>query len=114
MKMEDTMTATKNLNIFSVNTIFSQVLNTDPTQEAPGAHDQMSFKRSYKMFREREIAVMFKQYKQMEDMEVMSSVDPDSFTAEQKQKSLRGVNLIKLKRSRKLKGSMCADVLHLT
>ena len=40
-------------------------------------------------------------------MEVLIGVDPDSLTAEQKQKSLRSVNIIKLKRSGKLKGRMC-------
>ena len=39
----------------------------------------------------------------------MISVDHDSFTAEQKRKSLRAANLIKLKRSGKLKSSMCAN-----
>ena len=36
MNLEDNMTTTRNLNIISVNTIFDQVLNTDPAQEAPG------------------------------------------------------------------------------
>ena len=60
MKMEDKMTTTKNLNSIDVNYIFDQVLNMDPTQEAPGAHVQMSPQRGYKLFGEREIAVMFK------------------------------------------------------
>ena len=61
------------------------------------------------MFSQRAIAVIFKEYKQMEDMEVMNGVEPDSLTAEQKLKSLRVVNLIKLKSSGKLKGRMCAN-----
>ena len=40
---------------------------------------------------------------------MLSGVNPDSLTAEQKQKSLRGVNIIKLKRSGKLKVRMCAN-----
>ena len=40
-------------------------------------------------------------------MELPSGVDPDSLTAEQKQKSLRAVNLVQLKRSGKLKGGVC-------
>ena len=55
---------------------------------------------------------MFKEYKHMEDMEVLSVIDPDSLTTEQKKKSLRSVNLIKLKRRGKLKGRMCADEAH--
>ena len=38
-----------------------------------------------------------------------SGADLDSFTAEHKQKSLRAVNLIKLKMSGELKGRMCAN-----
>ena len=60
MKMEDNVSTTKNLESISVNTIFYQVLKTDPTQEAPGAHKKMLFKRGYKIFGKRAIAVMFK------------------------------------------------------
>ena len=52
---------------------------------------------------------MFKEYNQMEDMEVLSGVNPDSLAAEQKRKVLRQVNLIKLKISNKTKGRMCAN-----
>ena len=45
----------------------------------------------------------------MDDMDVMSGVDPDSLTEEQKRKSLRAVNITKLKRSNKLNGRMCID-----
>ena len=45
----------------------------------------------------------------MKYMEVLSGVGPDSLTVEQKRKVLREVNLIKLKRIGKLKGSMCAN-----
>ena len=61
MNMEDNMTTTKNLNSIDVNTIFAQVLKTDPTQEAPGAHKQMPFERGYNLFGERGIAIMFKE-----------------------------------------------------
>ena len=47
------------------------------------------FKMGHKMFGDREISVMFKEYKHMEDMEVLSGVDPESPTAEQKQKELQ-------------------------
>ena len=50
MKMEDKMTITKKLKSFAVNYIFAQVFNTDPTQEAPGAHKKISSERGYKMF----------------------------------------------------------------
>ena len=45
----------------------------------------------------------------MEDMEVLSSAEPDSLTSEQKQEALRSVNIIKLKRIGKLKVSVCAN-----
>ena len=60
MKIEDKITTTKNLNSIAVKAIFSWVLKTDPIQEAPRAHKQISFKRGHKMFGESEIAVMFK------------------------------------------------------
>ena len=50
---------------------------------------------------------MFKKCKHMEDMDVLKSVNPDYLTAEQNRNAVREVNLIKLKRSRKLKGRMC-------
>ena len=103
------MKTTKNLNSIAVNDIFSQVVKTDPIQEAPREHGQMSFERVYKMFEERSIAVSFKDYKQMEDMEMLSGINPEPLTAEHKQKSLRAANIIKLKRSKKLKFRMCSN-----
>ena len=43
---------------------------------------------------------------------MLIGVDPDSLTVEQNQKSLKVVNLIKLKRSGKLKYGMCANGAH--
>ena len=48
----------------------------------------MFFERGFNMFGEREISIMVKEYKQMEDMEVLSGVNPDPLTEEHKQKSL--------------------------
>ena len=45
----------------------------------------------------------------MEDMEVLSGVNPDSLTAEKKRKELRAVDPIKLKRRGKFKYRMCAN-----
>ena len=80
MKMEDKMTTKNNLNSIDVNAIFPQVLKTNHTQEAPGAHRKFLFERGYKMFGEREICVIFKEYKQMEDIEELSGANPDSLT----------------------------------
>ena len=109
MNMKDKMTTTKNLHSIDVNTIFAQLLKTDPMQEVPGFHEQMSFERGYNMFDKRAIAVMFKWYKHMEDMEVLIGVKTESLTSEQKQKELKAANTIKIKRSGDLKGRMCAN-----
>ena len=83
------MIITKKLKSISVNAIFAKVLNIDTVQEAPGAHEKISFERGYKTFGKREISVIFKEYKQMEDLEVLNIIYPDSLISEQKQKSLR-------------------------
>ena len=68
MNIEDNMTTTNSLKSISVNAIFAQVLKTDLTQEAPEAHKKIMFERGYKMFGEREIVVMVKEYKHMDYM----------------------------------------------
>ena len=40
---------------------------------------------------------------------MLMAIDPDTLTKEQKQKALRGVNLIKQKRTGSIKGRMCAN-----
>ena len=62
MKMEDNMATTKSLNSIALKSIFAQIFKMDLTQEAPGAHKQMLFKRGYKMFGKKQISVMFKEY----------------------------------------------------
>ena len=52
---------------------------------------------------------MFKEYKQLDDLNVLGRVNPESITAAQKYKSLRAVNLIKIKWCGKVKGRTCAD-----
>ena len=72
--MEYKMMTTKNLNVISSNAIFDHVLKTLPTQEAWGAQKNILFERVYNMFDEGVISVLFKEYKHMEDMEVLNSV----------------------------------------
>lgn len=72
-------------------------------------YEQMSFNRGQKLFGERAVAAMFKEYKQMDDKSVLGVVDPDALTPEQKKKALKTVNLIKQKRDGKVKGRMCAN-----
>ena len=63
MNMEDKMLTTKSLNSIYMNDIFDQVLKTDHTQEATGAHKKISLERGYNMFGERVIVVISKEYK---------------------------------------------------
>ena len=52
---------------------------------------------------------MYKEYKKLEDMKVIGVLKPDSLTRLHKKGEPRAINLIKEKRSIKLKGRMCAD-----
>jgi len=61
------------------------------------------------LLREVAIAAMLKEYKQLDDLEVLGILDPNSLTREQKWRKLRTIDLIKLKRCGKVKGRTCAD-----
>ena len=52
---------------------------------------------------------MFKEYHQLNNLNILGRIDPKSLTAEQKRKALRSINLIKIKRDGKVKGRTCAD-----
>ena len=52
---------------------------------------------------------MYKEYTQLEEMKVMGELKPDSLTRSHKKGELRSINLIKEKRSGKLKGRTCTD-----
>ena len=69
----------------------------------------MSAKKGIKTFRESAIAAMFKEYNQLNDMNVFGSVNPDTLTKDQKYKALHAINLIKEKRCGRIKGRTCAD-----
>ena len=71
--------------------------------------NQMTASQGIKVFREKAVAAMFKEYKQLDDINVLGKLDPDSLTHEQKRNALRAVNLIKLKHDGKMKGRTCAD-----
>ena len=70
---------------------------------------QMSAKKGIKTFGESAIAAMFKEYNQLNDMNVFGSVNPDTLTRDQKYKALHAINLIKEKRCGRIKGRTCAD-----
>ena len=44
------------------------------------------------------VAAMFKEYKQLNDVDVLGILDPDLLTPEQKRNALRAINLIKVNR----------------
>jgi len=63
--------------------------------------NQMTAKKGIKLFREKAVAAMFKEYKQLDDLDVLGRLDPDSLTYDQKHNALRADNLIKIKRDGK-------------
>ena len=91
----------------AVRHLFAQI--HEDKKEADANYEQMSFQKGKKLFGERAIASMLKEYQHMEDMAVVAMIDPDSLSAEQRKKALRTVNLIKQKRNKVLKGRLCAN-----
>ena len=67
------------------------------------------FSKGQKLFSERVVSSMIKEYKQMDDMKVLDAVDPDKFSSNQKRKVLRAVSFIKQKRNGNVKGRMYAN-----
>ena len=77
-------------------------------------HAQMSAKAGIKKFGDRAIAAMLSEYKQLNTgvlpgKPVFGYISPDSITFEEKRGALDAVNLIKKKRSGKIKGRTCAN-----
>jgi len=71
--------------------------------------NQMHASEGIKRFKEKAVAAMFKEYKQLDDMQVVVRVAHDKLTDEQKRNALNAVNLIKEKRCGKIKGRTCAN-----
>ena len=71
--------------------------------------DQTTAKKGIKKHGESAVAATYKEYTQLEDKKVMGVLKPESLTRSQKKGALRAINLIKEKRSGKLKGRTCAD-----
>ena len=68
----------------------------------------------FRLFRERAVAAMIKELKQLEEVrmpekKVVTAINPDTLSAEDKAKSLNAVNLIKQKLDGTIKGRTCAD-----
>ena len=75
---------------------------------------QMSAKRGIKLFGEKAISAMIKEFSQLNSgvtpgKPVVEPVDANSLTKEQRKKALEMVNIIAEKRCGKLKGRSCAD-----
>ena len=102
----------------AVDVIFTQVTSDEMamTEEAKNlsgsggtGSKQMSAKRGIKLFGERAVAAIYKEYKQLNDLEVFKGVDPDTLTFEVKKAALNIINTIKEKRTGKIKGRSVAD-----
>ena len=55
------------------------------------------------------MAVIYKEYKQLNDLEVFEGADPDTLELVVKKKALNVINTIKEKRTGKIKGRSIAD-----
>ena len=87
--------------------LFAQLATEQENPE--NNYKQMSFNKGQKLFGERAVAAMIKEYKQMDDKSVLGGFDPHTLTMDQKKKALKAVNLIKQKCDGKVKGRMCAN-----
>ena len=56
------------------------------------------------------MAAIYKEYTELEDMKIVGALNLDSLKRSQNKGALRAINLIKEKRSGKLKGRTCAYV----
>ena len=75
---------------------------------------QMTAKRGIKLFGERAIAAMTKEFNQLDKgafpgKPVVEPIDPTTLTKDEKQRAMEAVNLIKEKRCGKIKGRTCAN-----
>ena len=76
---------------------------------------QISAKAGIKKFREKAVAAMVKEYRQIykrpiEGKPVVTPIDPDTLSYKKNRKALETVNLIKDNRNSIIKGRICADV----
>ena len=86
----------------AVDVIFAQLAsdNMAMTEEARNATSgfgetgskQMSAKRGIKLFKEREVAEIYKEYKQLNDLEVLKGIDPNTLKLVVKKKALNVIN----------------------
>ena len=70
---------------------------------------QMSASKGIKMFGEKALEAMIAEYEQLDQLQVFTPVDAHKLTWEEKKNALNAIDLIKLKRTGKLKGRTVAD-----
>ena len=104
--MEEKKHETKKKDTFDVETSIKAAVNV--------MFMQMQATRGFKLFGERAVAAMIKELIQLEEgpmpiKKVVTTINPDTLSAEDKAKSLNAVNLIKQKRDGTIKGRTCAD-----
>ena len=71
--------------------------------------NQMSAKKGIRKHGKVAIEAIFKEYAQLDDLDVFRSIAASSLTKEQKNEALRLITVIKEKRCGKIKGRACAD-----
>ena len=79
-----------------------------------GMFTQMSTYKGFKIFGERAVTAMLKQFKQFDEGAIQSKpvfgpIDPNILTDKQKEQALGAVSLIKEKRCSKIKGHTCTN-----
>ena len=70
---------------------------------------QMSENQGIKQFKERVVASIIKEYKQIQDMNKSVRVCPEDLMAKEERDAFCAIMLIKEKRSRNFQGRSCAD-----
>ena len=98
LKKSLTHTTTRQMNSTVVNHMFDEM-----------CFNQMHASKGIELFKERAVAALFKEYKQLNDMAVVGKVKYEDLSDEDKKRALRAINLIKEKRDGKIKGRTCAD-----
>ena len=93
-----------------LNVNLSQVNRRSVSSTAVNAlFNQMIETKGLKMFGERVVAAMFKEYKQLDDTKVFGRAKRADLTTSNKRRALKAINLIKQKRCGNIKGRTCAD-----
>ena len=89
--------------------VFGFVMTQMPTNVGARKHEQMSAKAGIKKYGRRAEEALMTEFAQLEELSVFEAIDPQTLTSDQRRTALRAINLIKEKRSGKLKGRTVAD-----